>query len=513
MSYGSKTNQQRRRARVRAAQTRPTVEVLTPTRHIAAADSFPVTRDKNARRLLVDGNGNFHADRWLAVENLRKISRYHEHATSTYSQLLTRWEAFLVGDGPVWTPATADPAWNRQAAIYLQDRLQAKAHDASGQHGWAEWVGLMARQIARDGAAPVEHFANGSAELMEAAQLVHVDTQGDQVVSWHIAPWSDHGTLAIASAQPIPARRLTVPRVKISGKQMFGVPIMWSSLGDHDDLAELWENETRAAGFASAPWLAVTEDPTVTGPSSIPATAAARQLGASASAASGRPSGRSGGSSGWVKTAAGPYIMATPAGIKAEGWTVARPNLDVPAFNKQRLAICCNVLLPFPLAFDDTSSLTFSNMKAIQRVGNLLLGNFRRRYLEETLTRIAVRLLTVGAARGDIPWRADIGAGSWTWPRIDIGDRHRESQADAADLAMGKATLADIIGQGWSETLTQRAAEWAAAAKLVAKHNKKFPDSPITLHHIAGNPSSLAQIQATLLKDDAADQSRIKGSP
>jgi hypothetical protein len=357
------------------------------------------------------------------------------------------------------------------------------------------FVRLLARSIARDGQMGLRYTPAG-AVLIEADQVLgYVINELGGIVEWIIAPYDDRGRLQRAEAEYVPAELVEMPRVLIRNSQGFGVPIMYSSLGDHDGIQELWQAETDSAVAAVGPWLMLKEGQSGSAlqPTMLAQGLQRRGSEGSQPQADGRRQAK-----GWVKTPAGGYVLAIDGGVQAEAWKPERPNLDVPVFSKQRLAVCTSVLLPYPVAFDETASLSFSNLRGIERVGEALMGSFRGNYLNRPLVRIIRGMVSRGIAKGQLKPVKEWTRVSLQWPRLEIHDRHRETQADAGELAIGTATLQDINGPRWREKMAQRANEFGYAAELAAVHNEAHPQHPITIHHFVGDPGRIAQSMALM---------------
>lgn len=432
-----------------------------------ARDSFAVVANPRRRRLR-NGDGNFHCD-YRTCDELRQISRWQEYHASTYGGMLSSWATHL--GAPVWVPATQDPDWNRAAAAYLAQALLDKRHDVRRRFGWEQYVRLIALAIARDGQCGIGHTVYGAGQLIEAERLVDVAVnRTGEIIEWQVADLRN-GQLDLSTRHPIAAAMIDVPQIITRSSQFFGVPICFSSLDDHDGIADLWQAEIDSAAEAARPWLTLEEragGEGLPGGQTIPQALAA---GAPTTAIPGG-GGRDSAPAGWVRTPNG-NIMGIPSGLTSKVHQPGRPNTDVPEFSKSMMRIVSMVLLPYELAFQDQSEVSFSNGRGIRQLGNQMLGSFRRTYLNAPLARQAHGLLRAGLAANALPMRADWMLGAWKWPEIPEHDRLKERQADAADIENGTATLKDLLGENWSTTLDQAGIEesyriTAALKRIVA---------------------------------------------
>jgi hypothetical protein len=432
----------------------------------AARDSFAMVTNPKRRRLR-KGTGAYHCD-YRSVDELRRISRWLEYHSATYGGALNNWSQYLVGEGPAWVPATADKAWNKQAAELLAADFEAKLHDASRRFGWARWLKLLAVSIARDGGMGVLHNVTGSAQLIEGERVLSVDqTTTGQIVNYQVADIRN-GFLDWASKRPVSPAMMDYPAITTRVSQDLGIPICFSSLDDHDGISDLWQAEIDSAAEAVRPWLRLEHaESGLPGGMGIPEALAAGQPapGVGPQSTGGRTVGAQ---EGWIRTPNG-NIMGIPKGLKSQIHQPERPNLDVPEFSKQVMRICCMVLLPYELLYGDQADVSYSNGRSIRKIGNALLNSFRADYLTPSAKRIVLGRLRQHMLADRLPFVADFAKGAFSWPEIPEHDRVKERQADTADLANGTATLKDLVGEQWQDKMTQAAEETRHRARLAAE--------------------------------------------
>jgi hypothetical protein len=454
-----------------------------------ARDSFSVVSNPRRRRLR-NGDGSFHCD-YRTVDELRQISRWQEYHAGTYGGLLSTWATYL--GAPTWTPGTSDPTWNEAAAKVIAVDLKAKKHDVRRRFGWDQYVRLLAIGLARDGQVGLAHTVYGAAQLIEAERIVDVETNGvGAIINWKIAPLKG-GHLDLQNQVPVSAAMVDVLQILTRASQTFGLPVCFSTLDDHDGIADLWQAEIDSAAESARPWLMAEEKDGalgLPGGVTIPDALGATAQSTSTIRGSG---GRDSAEMGWVRTVNG-NIIGAPKGITLKPHQPGRPNTDVPEFSKAMLRIVCMALIPYELAFLDQAGINMSNGRGIVRVGNLMLDAFRRTHLNAPLARQAHGLLRAAMAEGRLPVNKEFQLGDWEWPSIPEHDRLKERQADAADRANGTANLKDLVGEQWKPKCDQRALELGHAADLVGKHNAKYPAAPITISDILGDPAKTAQM-------------------
>ncbi len=463
-----------------------------------ARGSFSVI-DNPRRRRQRRGDGSYHCD-YRTADELRQISRWQEYEAGTYGGLLNTWATYL--GAPTWVPATSDPEWNKLAAKIVAVDLAAKKHDVRRRWGWDQYVRIIAISIARDGQMGIAHNTLGGAQLIEAERLTNVEsTTLGQVITWTVAPMRN-GQLDLANAAPVAAAMMDVPQIVTRTSQTWGLPICYSTLDDHDGIADLWQAEIDSAAESARPWLMAEEKEGRAGlPPGISIADALGGTTAPTDAIRGS-GGRDGADMGWVRTPNG-NIMGAPKGLTLKAHQPGRPNTDVPEFSKSMLRICCMVLLPYELAFLDQAGINMSNGRGIVRVGNTMLDRFRSTYLNAPLTRQVHGLIRTAIADGRLPVNKEWALGDWSWPKIPEHDRLKERQADAIDRANKTANLKDLNGEQWLGMMQQTATEYDEAAKLVEKHNAKHPTAQITLADIIGDPAHTAQLAITLAQMEA----------
>lgn len=460
-----------------------------------ARSSFSAISNPRRRRLR-KGDGGYHCD-YRTVEELRNISRWLEYHSGSYAGALHNWSQYLVGEGPVYTPMTADVDWNRQVAALIAADLEAKEHDIRKRFTWGRWIKLLAISVVRDGSMGVVHTVNGPAQLIESERVVAVDTDRvGRVVNYQVVDMKN-GWIDYSTKQPYGTAMMDFPAVVTRVSQDLGIPLLFSSLDDHDGISDLWHAEIDASTEASRPYVIISHKDSngLPGGQTIPQAMAQGANTAPAQA----PSARGALPAGWVRGQNG-SAMGLPPGLEAVMNHPERPNLDVPEFSKSVMRMACMMLLPYEFLFGDQADVSYSNGRSIRKLGNGLLNCFRTDYLNPTLKRIVHARIRFHIAHGNIglpknetskdAWKK----GKFEWPEIPEHDRIKERQADTVDLANGTTSLKKLIGEDWQETLEERAAEYAKAAELVAAHNKKHPHQPITIHALVGDPSHTAQL-------------------
>lgn len=516
---GSRRNRARQAAAVAAAQGGNTVAKFAPpsavqaqvANHVhdprdyayeviaqLARSSFAAISNPRRRRLR-RGDGNYHCD-YRTVEELRDISRWLEYHSGSYAGALHNWSQYLVGEGPCYTPMTKDKDWNRAAAALLADDFKNKRHDIRARFTWGKWLKLLATSIVRDGAMGVVHTATGPAQLIEAERVVAVDSNRiGQITSYTVAEVRN-GFIDYSSKEQISPAMMDWCPVVTRVSQDLGIPLLFSTLDDHDGISDLWQAEITSASESARPWLTIEEkDNGLPGGMTIPQALGAANGSSPAQA----PSARGDLPAGWVRTPNG-NIMGLPKGLTGKVHAPERPNLDVPEFTKSVMRMACMMLLPYELLFGDQADISYSNGRSIRKLGNGLLNCFRKDYLEATITRIAHALLRQHIVHGRLPMPQDDDGklawqkGKWEWDEIPEHDRIKERQADTIDLANGTKTLKDLVGEDWQDVMEQRAEEYGKAAELVAAHNAAHPQQPITIHAILGDPSHTASLLVSI---------------
>lgn len=472
-----------------------------------ARTSFAAINNPRRRRLR-KGDGGYHCD-YRTVEELRNISRWLEYHSGSYGGALHNWSQYLVGTGPCYTPTTADVDWNRKAAALIADDLKNKEHDVRKRFTWGRWLKLLATAIVRDGSMGVVHSVTGAAQLIEAERVVGVDTnRAGQVVNYQVVDLRN-GFVDYSTKAPVSPAMMDFPAVVTRVSQDLGIPLLFSSLDDHDGISDLWQAEIDSATESARPWLAIEhkDGGALPGGQTIPGMMAA----ANQSNPAQQPSARGDAPAGWTKTPNG-SVMGLPPGLTAKIHSPERPNLDVPEFTKAVMRMACMMLLPYELLFGDQADISYSNGRGIRKLGNGLLTCFRTDYLEPSCTRIAHARLRQHIAAGRLPLPKDPAGkdawkkGKWEWDEIPEHDRIKERQADTIDLANGTTSLKKLNGEDWQETMEERAAELGKAAELVEKHNAAHPHQPITIHALVGDPSRTAQLIVSMNASDQAER-------
>lgn len=505
MSRRSRYKDRHRATTTHAATAAPVQAATVDARDYAydvmvqlARSSFAAVNDPRRRRLQ-RGDGNFHCD-YHTIDELRRISRYLEYDSGSYGGALHNWSQYLVGEGPVYIPKSADTDWNREAAKLLADDFANKEHDVRRRFTWGRWNKLLATSVVRDGAMGIVHTATGAAQLVEAERVVAVDTDRvGRVMQYQVANLKN-GWLDLSTKEPISPAMMDYAAVVTRVSQDLGIPMLFSSLDDHDGIADLWRAEIDSARESARPWLMMEhKDGGLPGGMTIPDVLAAANEAATAQ----QRSPRGDAPAGWIRTPNG-NIIGMPPGLTAKTHQPERPNLDVPEFSKHVLRNACMMLLPYELLFGDQADISYSNGRGIRKLGNGLLSCFRTDYMVPSITRIARARLRVHMLNGRLKTVSDWRNGEWKWPEIPEHDRIKERQADTIDLANGTTTLKGLVGERWQETMEQRATEYGKAAELVAAHNAKFPTAPITIHTIIGDPARTASLAVSLgLSTDA----------
>lgn len=434
-----------------------------------ARSSFSAISNPRRRRLR-KGDGGYHCD-YRTVEELRNISRWLEYHSGSYGGALHNWSQYLVGEGPCWTPSTKDVEWNRQCAKLLKDDFAAKAHDLRGRFTWGKWLKLLAISIVRDGSMGVVHTVTGAAQLIEAERIVAVDSDRvGRVIQYQVAAIKN-GWLDYSSKEPISPAMMDFPSVVTRVSQDLGIPLLFSTLDDHDGIADLWQAEIDSATESARPWLTIEHKDSGALPGGITIPQALASANHSDAAKS--PSARGDTPAGWVRTPNG-NIMGMPAGLTGKVHQPERPNLDVPAFTKSVLRMACMMLLPYEFLFGDQADVSYSNGRSIRKLGNGLLNCFRTDYLTPTCTRIAHARIRQHMLNGRLPTVKDWRDGKFEWDEIPEHDRIKERQADTVDLQNGTATLKDLVGEDWQEKMEQAAIETATRSTLTAKNLQKI---------------------------------------
>lgn len=459
-----------------------------------ARSSFAAISNPRRRRLR-RGDGNYHCD-YRTVEELRDISRWLEYHSGSYAGALHNWSQYLVGEGPTYTPTTKDKDWNRKAHTLLAADFAAKRHDIRGRFTWGKWIKLLATSIVRDGAMGVVHTATGPAQMIEAERVVAVDSNRIGQITTYTVAEVRNGFIDYSNKENISPAMMDWCPVVTRVSQDLGIPLLFSTLDDHDGISDLWHAEITSSTESARPWLMLEEkDNGLPGGMTIPQALGAANGSAPAKA----PSARGDLPAGWVRTPDG-NIMGLPKGLTGKVHAPERPNLDVPEFTKSVMRMACMMLLPYELLFGDQADISYSNGRSIRKLGNGLLNCFRKDYLEATITRIAHALLRQHIVHGRLPMPQDDDGkdawkkGKWEWDEIPEHDRIKERQADTIDLGNGTKSLKDLVGEDWQDTMEQRAEEYGKAAELVAKHNAAHPQQPITIHAILGDPSHTASL-------------------
>jgi hypothetical protein len=302
---------------------------------------------------------------------------------------------------------------------------------------------------------------------------------------------------------------IDVPQVVTRFSQWWGIPVCFSTLDDHDGLADLWQAEIDSAAEAARPWLKIEHQSGESLPGGQTLGEAMSTTTNAADVANGAanefpaPGGRRAAPEGWVRSPNG-QMIGIPKGLKADAFIPDRPNLDVPEFIKASLRICCMVLLPYELVYLDQAGVNNSNGRGIRQIGNALLKVFRDTYLDEPLRRQATGLLRAAIAEKRLPFNAEFASGDWSWPEIPEHDRLKERQADTLDRANGTANLKDLVGEQWQDKVTQRGVELDAAAKVVEAHNLAHPKQPITMADVMGDPAHVAALAVQMAQVNAA---------
>lgn len=508
-----------RRHAVAAAPARQPVDPVISARDYTyevavelARSSFSAISNPRRRRLR-KGDGGYHCD-YRTVEELRNISRWLEYHSGSYGGALHNWSQYLVGSGPSYTPSTKDTDWNRQAAALLTQDLAAKRHDIRGRFSWGKWLKLLATSIVRDGAMGVIHTATGPAQLIEAERVVAVQSDRTGRVTGYDVAEIRNGFLDYSTREKISPAMMDFCPVVTRVSQDLGIPLLFSTLDDHDGISDLWQAEIDSATESARPWMRIEHDSAnpMPGTETIPQMLGAANQSGPAQA----PSARGDTPAGWVKTPNG-NIMGVPKGLKTIVHQPERPNLDVPLFTKSVLRMACMMLLPYEFLFGDQADVSYSNGRSIRKLGNGLLNCFRSDYLEQPITRIAHALLRQHMVQGRLAMPKDSDGkdawkkGKWEWDEIPEHDRIKERQADTIDLANGTTSLKQLNGEDWQQTMEERAAEYAKAAELVAAHNAAHPTAPITIHTLIGDPTHTASLVLSMQASDGQQQQRQAG--
>lgn len=481
-----------RSAAVTATQAPPTSTAVATVASAAPADARDYTYDvmvqlarssfaaisNPRRRRLRRGDGNYHCD-YRTVEELRDISRWLEYHSGSYAGALHNWSQYLVDEGPTYTPTTKDKDWNRKAHVLLAADFAAKRHDVRGRFTWGKWLKLLATSIVRDGAMGVVHTATGPAQLIEAERVVAIDSDRiGRIISYHVAEVRN-GFIDYSTREPMSPVMMDWCPVVTRVSQDLGIPLLFSTLDDHDGISDLWQAEIDSASESARPWMRIEHDSAnaMPGADTIPN----QLLAANGSAPAQAPSARGDTPAGWIKTPNG-NIMGVPKGLKTIVHQPERPNLDVPEFTKSVMRMACMMLLPYELLFGDQADISYSNGRSIRKLGNGLLNCFRKDYLEGTITRIAHSLLRQHIVHGRLPMPQDDDGkdawkkGKWEWNEIPEHDRIKERQADTVDLNNGTATLKDLVGEDWQDKMEQTAEETATRSILAAKNLQKLQE-------------------------------------
>ncbi len=109
--------------------------------------------------------------------------------------------------------------------------------------------------------------------------------------------------------------------------------------------------------------------------------------------------------------------------------------------------------------------------------------------LKRSLSWIHGEWIKTQITRDKLNDRPDITAHEWIADPFEPLDPDKENTADAGAVTAGFKTNTRVLKERrieLSEHLTERAKELAAAADAVAKHNEKYPDTPVTIAHFLG---------------------------
>ena len=394
--------------------------------------SYRAANDLDARRTSIDGTADFHADQDTR-NRLRRLSRSADRNASLYSGPLTQALGFLLGDGswprPRWGSDVkdADERTRRWVAAASSARF-----DADGILALHQILEAHGRSVIRDGDAAAVHDGRGAVQLVESERIVGpgvgvaITVQGVQFAGripsayWIAAP-DRLGRIIGGKAKSFPAQRVTFTAHRDRSGQVRGIPMLAASLDDLDHLDSLGEAEIRSAESASLP-TAYLETPE-NGPAP--------------------PNGT-------IRTEAATMI-ALPPGVKAVASNMGRPNLDVPEFQRLNMRVAFMTLgLPLELLLLDLGQLNYSASRSLRNLAEDRLGRLRRWLWHPILDRMVS------------DWQRAEGMGpvapTWDWPRLQLHDRNKESEADDAELSAGTSSLQRICGHDWEAIQRENAA-------------------------------------------------------
>jgi len=436
----------------------------------AAAGSYPSISDPRRRHQTpAGGSADYHLDAQTR-RKAREQSRALERSNLFYDGFLSSVIDMLVGaDGPepMWLGMPDDQA-QRARDDWWADAAAARL-DASGVLPWGEWTGVLLRSVLRDGEAAVWRDGAGRALIYESEQVgrVQADPLTGRVTGMWAARLDRHGRPSVYGAEDPPPSRLGPPLPlgqtrlvawRTRARQSRGAPACLAGLAVWERLWSLCEAEVISAESAALPWVVLNQAAGSgydfrTAPPAVPAVEGDEESEDDADQV--EPAG-------WTPTDAG-NMMAPPPGVTATPWAPDRPNLNVPEFAKAILRPLCLPVLPYEVAFQDISGLSYAAVRGLGKLAQARARKIQSNLLAPALDPLAEDWLRARGTARDPAWRLE-----WRWPAIDIRDREKDASSADRELKLGLTSRQALLGADAGLIAGQRLAEQMAddAARL-----------------------------------------------
>lgn len=450
----------------------------------AAAGSFRATNPARSRVRVFGGSGDYHADRW-SRRVLRELSQDLVRNAECYDIFLTG-TARLLG-APTPRPTSSSEAWNQQVARRWKGRAMRSrgGFDSRGLQSWHDLCPSWWTAWLRDGDIATIPLDDGTVATVTAEQIdsptqpgnqhhrtlggLTMTRRGDVVKVW-VAPLDARGRAQLPAAHPWAADEVNLLAWRPDNTYSRGIPILTSGLDNAERIDGLIESEVVSAEQASNLYGALERQ------------LAAGQVATAAPLSGIDDSGSSTGSPApderdqvdYVSFPSGSYLDLPP-GLKWTNLQPQRPNLDVPEFMRQLLAMsCAKVGIPYAVIYCDFKGVNWSGNRGLVSLTRDALSGLRASHLEPFVDPLYAWDLGRGLATGELRPPAgmslsDLTAHAWDWPdRPEWPDPHKEERRHELALSQYTDSLHRIIGPDWLQRITERLAELEAidAAQL-----------------------------------------------
>lgn len=395
-----------------------------------ARGSYRVAEAEDMQNTPALGSGDYHADPRTREKILRLAGSADRNAV-LFSGPITRYIGYLLGDG-TW-PRPRLPAGKEEVVKRWQADAQTTRFDASERFTLPQLLKLWMRSILRDGDVVGVHDGHARVQVCESERLVAPSTGrttdivtggisrdrlGKRLRFW-IADYDRNGRISPTYAKPYDADQVTYTALIDRVSQQRGICVFGSGLDDLERLDRLNDAEIRTAcaGSRNLAFLEVEKG------SAGPAQSGAIVTDAAA-------------------------VIELAAGRKVVPGNLSRPNLNVPAFTRLNLRLIFLALeTPLELLIGELNDLNYSAARSLRNLSEDAFGMARRIHLHQLLNRLWSE------------WCADNGYGElaveWEWPRLQIHDRNKEIEADAAELANETTSRKRLVGGDWKTILAE----------------------------------------------------------